>query len=217
MCQKAQDLFFCETCRNQMSPIEQPYCARCGHPGSRHSCPDCGEAPWDRALACDSMRQIALFEGVWREAIHRFKYDGMRCLADELSVVLTDWLDGAPVVWREVDAVVAVPGRLLRCWEIGFYHARELAVRVARHMQIPLLDPVRRLPGPSQMGLKREERLANAQRLYGLRSRAGIVAGKRILLIDDVVTTGATARAISALLKQAGASNVRMLALARSV
>ncbi len=217
VCGRAGELFFCQSCRETLGIIEPPCCVRCGLPGVRSSCPDCGEAPWDKSRPCDAMRQIAVYEGAWREAIHRFKYDGMRCLAGELGRMLTDWLDAAPVSWREVDVVVAVPGRLLRCWEIGFYHARELGARVAAHLERPLVDPVKRLVGPSQMGLSREERLLNAKRLYGLRRRPEVLVGRRVLLIDDVVTTGATAQAVSALLKHSGAAHVRMLALARSV
>ncbi len=217
VCERVGDLFFCRECRQTVAPLEPPFCTRCGRPDTRAACPDCGEAPWLRASACDAMRQAALYEGAWRSVIHRFKYDGMRVLADELAGYLTGWLDSAAVVWREVDCVTAVPGHFLRRWRLGFEHSRELAVRVARHLDAPLVSPLRRLPGRSQVGLSREERLTNARRIYALSRDADCVSGRRVLVVDDVVTTGATATAVSELLRSAGASGVRLLALARNV
>lgn len=163
------------------------------------------------------MRQVALYDGVWRAVIHCYKYDGMRVLADELGAYLTDWLDRAAVVWREVDCVAAVPGHFLRRWRLGFEHSRELAARVAGHLDVPLVSPLRRLPGRRQVGLSREERLKNARKIYTLSRDADTVSGRRVLVLDDVVTTGATATAVAELLRSAGASGVRLLALARNL
>ncbi len=163
------------------------------------------------------MREVAEFDGLWRTAIHKYKYEGMKCLTGELAGYLTSWLDAASVVWKEADCVVPIPGRFARGWELGYHHANELAVRVAMHLNIQILHPIKRLPGPSQKGLPRDERIANAPRLYALKKPSIDLSDKTVLLIDDVVTTGATAHAAAALLKSAGASKVRMLALARSV
>ncbi|MCC6484009.1 MAG: ComF family protein [Armatimonadetes bacterium] len=192
-------------------------CARCGRPEASRRCPDCGEAPWASARPCDSLRQTAIFEGALRRAIHRYKYDGMKCLADPLGEMLTAWLEGSSAKWREFDAVVAVPGSRARGWELGFHHSHELALRVARFLELPLLQPLRRLRGPGQMGLSRQQRLENAHRIYGARRNPPDIRGMRILLVDDVVTTGATADALAAKLKALEASSVRMLALARTV
>lgn len=217
LCGAPGPLFFCLACRESMVRIKPPYCARCGRPGSRSSCPDCGEVLLNRPEPCQAMREVAQYEGVWRDAIHRFKYDGMRCLAPELAGFLTEWLTCASYVWRQVDVVVPVPGRAGRGWELGFHHSHELARRVADWLDVPLAQPLRRLPGKSQMTLARAERLANAWKIYALRNQASRVSGMRVLLIDDVITTGATARAVASLLKGAGAAKVRMLALARNV
>jgi len=217
VCERPGPLFFCEECRQTITPVELPCCPRCGRPDTRAICPDCGEAPWLQASPCDAMRQVALYEGVWRSVIHRYKYDGMRVLADELGSYLTGWLDGAAVVWREVDCVAPVPSHFLRRWRLGFDHSRELAARVARHLGVPLVFPLKRLPGRSQVGLSRDERLENARKIYAAGPQAAAVSGRRVLVVDDVVTTGATATAVAALLRAAGASGVRLLALARNV
>ncbi|MEJ5297905.1 MAG: phosphoribosyltransferase family protein [Armatimonadota bacterium] len=217
VCERVGSLFFCEECRQTIMPVELPCCPHCGRPDTRSSCPDCGEAPWLRASACDAMRQVALFDSAWRAVIHCYKYDGMRVLADELGAYLTDWLDKASVVWREVDCVAAVPGHFLRRWRLGFEHSRELAARVAGHLDVPLVSPLRRLPGRRQVGLSREERLKNARKIYTLSRDADSVSGRRVLVVDDVVTTGATATAVAELLRSAGASGVRLLALARNL
>lgn len=216
VCEKPGPLFFCEDCQAEIRHIEPPYCSRCGYPGVSGSCPDCSLFAPQGGGQCDVLRQVGEYTGSLRVAIHRFKYEGMRCLAGELSQLLIHWIDSGSHVWRKSDLVVSVPGRWNRAWPLGYYHSHELARRVAAHLNLPLARPVVRLPGASQMRLAREERLLNAPRLYSLSSNRNHVAGKQVLIIDDVVTTGATAHAIADLLKRAGATRVRMLALARS-
>jgi len=218
VCKTVGDSFFCPECRDLITPIQAPSCSRCGYPGANLRCPHCGEAPWTKRDPCDAMRQVAVYEDVWRDAILEYKIRGMKCLADELGRSLTDWMDQASAVWRECDAVVAVPGLRIRGWELGFHHAEELAVRVARHMDLPLIHPLKRLPGPdlARQKLTREERMATAKTLYALRAGYGNLYGKRILVIDDIVTTGSTAHAVADQLKRGGAAKVRLLALART-
>lgn len=216
VCEKPGPLFFCEDCQAEIRRIESPYCARCGYPGVSGSCPDCSLFAQQGGGQCDVLRQVGEYTGTLRVSIHRFKYEGMRCLAGELAKLLVHWIDSGSHVWRKCDLLVSVPGRWNRAWPLGYYHSHELARRVAAHLNLPLVKPVERLPGASQMRLTREERLLNAARLYSLSSNRNLVAGKQVLMIDDVVTTGATAHAIAGLLKRAGATRVRMLALARS-
>lgn len=216
VCEKAGSEFFCQDCQSALQHIEAPYCPRCGYPGAIRDCPDCHLFAPQGGGQCDVLRQVGEYTGSLRVAIHRFKYEGMRCLAHPLSQLLVNWLEAGSHVWRKSDLVVSVPGRWNRAWPLGYYHSHELARRVADHLNLPLVRPVVRLPGSSQMRLTREERLLNAPRLYSLSGHSNLVAGKQVLIIDDVVTTGATAHAIAGLLKRSGAVKVRMLALARS-
>lgn len=217
ICGQGGETFLCHKCRAGIDLVEAPYCSRCGRPGVRTKCEDCGEAPWLSENPCDALRQVAVYDGVWREAIHHFKYDGMRPLAGVFGEYLRQWLEGASAPWHEVDAVVPVPGHFTRGWVLGFHHGHELAKQVAEVLDVPLVNPVVRLRGPSQMRLSREQRLQNARRIYRLSRKAAGVEGRHLLLVDDVVTTGATAGAVAELLKSAGARKVRMLALARNV
>jgi len=217
LCGNGGERFLCDACRAQFRLVDSPFCSRCGRPGGSLACPDCGEFSAPGARACDVMREVAIYEGAWRTALHRFKYDGMRCLAGEFTEYLNVWLDEAACSWREVDLVIPVPGRALRAWELGYHHGTLLARGVARHLGVPLVQPLERRPGASQMRLSREERLANAPRLYALRGDTAPLTGMRVLVVDDVVTTGATAHAVAACLKSAGAERVRLLALARNV
>lgn len=116
---------------------------------------------------------------------------------------------------RRVDCLAPVPMHWWKRWRRGFNQAERLGREVAKALSIPMVEALRR-PKPSrvQAGLASAARRKNALRSFAL-SNPGEVAGKRVLLVDDVITTGATATACARLLKRAGAEQVVLLALAR--
>ena len=149
------------------------------------------------------------YEGTLRELIHLFKYSGMRRLARPLA----DLLAAALPRDRQFDAVTAVPLHWRRRWQRGFNQSGLLARVIARQRGIPLIRALRRGAATRvQAGLSNAQRRENVAGAF--RARRG-VAGLRILLIDDVMTTGATAGACAAALKKAGARSVSLAALAR--
>ena len=174
--------------------------------------PDCA---FDRILVC------ATYEGRVEAAIHRFKYDRIRqewrtflpSLVEAFHVLDTT-SEGVPVHYL----VTWVPIGMLRFWTRGFNQAAILAQSLARTTgQTPIKCLTRRGSRKHQAHLNAKERLQNTKNVFqpipGLSSR---VQGKEVLLVDDVISTGATANECAKLLKHAGATKVTGIFLARS-
>ena len=188
--------FFCSSCR---TPFENSFpldeAGRCGMCRS-------GLRGFDAAYS------FGAYEGVLRNLIHLFKYGKVRTLAGPLSGLLAQAMPRDEVF----DATVPVPLFWLRRIKRGFNQSELLARGLARRTGIPVVNALGRVrPTPTQAGLSNSARRSNVSKAF----RARDVRGKRILLIDDVMTTGATAAACALALKQAGARRVALLTVAR--
>jgi ComF family protein len=163
------------------------------------------------ARGFDAAYCFGFHEGALRELIHLLKYGGMKPLAKPLG----EYLSRALPLDEGFDAVVAMPLHWRRRFERGFNQAALLAKQVARRRKIPVLDAVRRVRSTrTQTGLTNAKRRDNVSGAF--RPRRGCpVKGLRILLVDDVMTTGATGSACASVLKRAGAKSVTLLTLAR--
>jgi ComF family protein len=143
--------------------------------------------------------------------VHTFKYRGQRRLAPLLGGLMVEHLRQRPL---RTDLVVPVPLATRRRKERGYNQAELLAEHVAAAMDGQLrTDVLRRQERPPQQGLSAHERLAN---LSGALSAHGDIAG-RVILVDDVATTGATLAACAEALLAAGAQDVRALVFARDL
>ena len=151
------------------------------------------------------------YEGTLRELIHLFKYGRMKPLAGTLAGYLASALPRD----QQFDAVVPMPLHWRRRWQRGFNQSELLARRTARRCGIPMVNAVRRTRATAaQAGLSNARRRENVTGAFHVK-KPNTVEGRRILLIDDVMTTGATASACALALKRAGAGSVTLLALAR--
>jgi ComF family protein len=149
--------------------------------------------------------------------VQAFKFDGRRNLASLLAPMLRVAFAGS---WSrdECDLIVPVPLHGQRKRERGYNQSALLAARLARDMVLPWSEAAltRTRDTPPQVGLTDARRFENLRSAF--RSHhAGLVRGKRILLVDDVMTTGATVASASAALLEAGARSVSVLTVARSV
>ena len=207
VCRGVDAAWFCPACRAQVEKILPPLCDRCGRPLHRPECPYCRKLP----LTIDGIRAIAFFEGNLRRAIHAFKYEQRPELAGVLGQMLSDYLAAHSL---PVDVVTAVPLHAERERARGFNQALLLARALGARQNLPVWDRAltRVRATRSQVELDAAERHANVQDAFAAETR---VAGMRVLLIDDVCTTGATMDACTAALKQRGAKSVWGLALAR--
>lgn len=157
---------------------------------------------------------MCLFEGPVREAVHRLKYRGQRALAEPLGGLMADWWERRGA---EVDLIVPVPLHPKRLRERGYNQAALLAKVMARHVGRPLADDgvlVRVRHTRSQMELGEAQRRRNV--IGAFRADEVGVRGRRVLLVDDVCTTGATLEACTDALRAAGAVEVRAFTLART-
>ena len=152
----------------------------------------------------DGCAALLAYEGVGREVVARLKYRNARAavpwLADGMAA-----LAAGPVAAGGVDVVTWVPTTGARRRARGFDQGQVLARAVARRLGLPCRPLLRRLPGPPQTGANRADRLTGPR----LARRWGAsVAGRRVLLVDDVVTTGGTLVVAARLLRTAGADYV---------
>jgi ComF family protein len=159
----------------------------------------------------DAVYSFGSYDGPLRKLIHAFKYGRVESLAKPLSKFL---LRALPVE-EEFDLVLAVPMHWLKCIERGFNQAELLARPVAKRYGLKLANNLHRSRRTaSQASLNEVQRQKNLRDSFAVR-RAAELAKRRILLVDDVFTTGATLRAATAVLKAAGAARVCAVTLAR--
>jgi ComF family protein len=202
---------FCAVCGDAVDPVP-PGCARCGAPGPDPVCGACLAAP----PAFVRLRAAALFGGPLADAVHAFKYRDRPALARPLGA----WLARTAPPPRGI-AVVALPLARRRRLARGYDQALLLARAYASASRADGRQ-ARLLPGalrrvretPPQVGRTRAERLANVRGAF--RADPARVRGQDLLLVDDVVTTGATADAAAEALLAAGARSVEVLALGRA-
>jgi len=211
----------CRACWDALERVAQAGCQRCGWPfpaaaagrgAERPLCQRCRETH-DRFEAA---RAVLLYRdgGIARAAILLCKHGRRLGLLRQLAALLAAEAP-ADLMGRTWDAAVPVPLHWRRRWRRGFNQAEALALAVGRRHQLPVERRclVRVRPTPPQHGdaAARQRNVLNA---FVVR-RAERIAGKRLLLVDDVFTTGATANACAAALLAAGAAAVGVLTLAR--
>jgi ComF family protein len=160
----------------------------------------------------DAAYSYGSYEGALRELIHVYKYGRVQTLAKPLG----DLLAAALPREERFDAVTAVPLHWRRQWQRGFNQSELLARTMAARRGIPVLRALRRVRSTeSQAGLSNTRRRQNVDTAFACRRGARALEGKRVLLIDDVMTTGFTAAACARVLKRAGAAKVALLTVAR--
>ncbi|MBM4126065.1 MAG: ComF family protein [Nitrospira sp.] len=149
-----------------------------------------------------------------QDAICLFKYRGKVSLADPLARLMIDRLP--PL--EDIDLIIPVPLHAERLREREFNQSLLLADRIGRHLTIPVSGTalIRIAPAPPQTSLSRRERLNNLRGAFAV-PRPASIADKRILLIDDVLTTGTTVDVCAKTLRKAGSSHVFVLTLGRTV
>lgn len=208
----------CAGCWTRIGFIEKPYCERLGTPFAH----DMGGALLSPAAMADPpafqrARAAARYSDVARDLVHLLKY------GDRLDLVhpFGQWMARAgSELLAEADLLVPVPLHWTRLWQRRFNQSAALARVVSQIAAVPVADHVlmRTRATPPQIGLGRNERAKNLQGAFEVPKAARIeVKGKNIVLVDDVLTSGATANACARVLLRAGAMRVDVLVLARVV
>lgn len=208
----------CSKCWQSAGFIERPYCERLGTPFSYDSGgPLISPAAFADPPVFDRARSAMRFSDVARDLVHLLKY------GDRLDLVkpFANWMTRAgDELLGEADALVPVPLHWTRLFQRRFNQSAELARAIAKQKKIAAIDDVlvRVRATPPQVGLAREERAKNVHGAFAIEKNfRSKVKGKRIVLVDDVLTTGATANACARVLRRAGVGKVDVLTLARVV
>lgn len=161
--------------------------------------------------AFDAVLSFGEYEGVLRKLIHLFKYSRISPLAPRLGALMSRALPRD----ARFDLLVPMPLHWRRRWRRGFNQSELLARALSQRTGIPVVNAVRRRKStPAQAGLTGAQRRVNVTGAFAVKKRE-FVEGRNVLLVDDVLTTGATANACAAALKRAGAGRVTVLTLAR--
>jgi predicted amidophosphoribosyltransferase len=197
----------CEECRGALVRLSPPLCERCGSPGAWpvRRCAECS----GRRLAFARARSAIVYDERARTLVRSWKERGQRRFAAEAAVLVAEM-----VPTPEVDLLAHVPGDPERAWKRGDVPPRGLSLALSRLWEIETGELLRRPRAlPRQRGLSLADRRRNV--------RGTVVADgdspRRVCLVDDVYTSGATADACASALRRAGARYVEVITLARAV
>jgi ComF family protein len=209
---------FCPPCTDAIPFIHSPLCLRCGAPfpgteAEDHVCGECLATERPYAIA----RSVGRYEETLLKAIHFFKYRGRTGIGRTLGRIMADFAGGT---WdmKVFSLVMPVPLHRKRLQERGFNQAVILAREIANRFSLPLdfMTLRREVFTAPQVDLGREDRKKNVRGAFGVRMPEK-VAGRKILLVDDVYTTGSTLTECASALMRAHAEAVVVLTLARAV
>ncbi len=211
------DIMLCDDCRAKLPLIEWPVCPRCAAAvptagGVQLECSHCrgDNLRFGRTVALGS------YEGLLRQLIMRMKTDRSELLARTLIELAWRRL-GAELSALEIDVVAATPMHPWRRWKRGTNPPQAMADRLADKLNVPAAGRMLRLltdVGP-QVGLTRPGRFRNVHGQMAVRASYHLEAA-RVLLVDDILTTGATCSEAARVLRRAGAAEVSVFALART-
>jgi len=210
--------YVCSGCRAKVRFIEPPFCQRCGRPyegdiSTPFECANCREMEWH----FQSARSAVVARDPVLEVIHRYKYQRALWfepfLADLLARAATPSLAG-----QKGTMIVPVPLHPTKEREREFNQSERLARRLGAATGLPMNKGLLRriLPTRTQTQLTRQERLANVRNAFAMR-KGQALNGERIILVDDVFTTGATTSACARVLTAAGAGEVWVWTVARGI
>jgi len=218
-----QNLYYCPRCWSEIRLIERPFCSVCGKPHDKASgfaardsfpCADCREIkrrPYGRMYAA------TVYDGIAQDAIALFKYGSRQLLTGPLAALMIKFAE-REIDLAQYDVVVPVPLHRVRERERGFNQAEALARCFSERFRFFAVENclLRIRETPQQTLLRGDERRRNIKGAFALAQDPDF-RGKKVLLVDDVITTGATAEECARTLRRGGAERVDVLAVARTV
>jgi len=210
--------YICDVCRNDIHYITPPFCERCGlsFEGAITTIFECSNCR-DHKLHFSYARAVVVFRDGMLDLIHKYKYNRALWFEPFLAGLLVNAAKPhlSSDEWQYIVPVPLYPAKLR---EREFNQAERLANHLSAATQIPIHNRLLRrvLPTRTQTLLTREERIANVRKAFAIRPGVSL-NGERLVLIDDVLTTGATTSACARVLLAAGASAVCVWTVARGI
>ncbi|NLG84688.1 MAG: ComF family protein [Firmicutes bacterium] len=207
-------LAFCPTCLSRLPFLTPPLCSRCGRllrlATRREICPECER----ERLFFSRARAVCLYDGPARAYLQEVKIRRSLVLARALAGLLARYAREESGLFRAYAVIVPVPLHRERETERGFNQAAVMATAVGEALRRPVLDGIliRTRPTEAQRRLDRRERRENVQGAFRVTMPAAL-AGRRILLLDDILTTGYTASECARAMLRAGAVEIGVLTL----
>lgn len=198
----------CDTCVQELPRLSRPFCEICAQPGAAGTCDWCLEI----GPAISGLRAPFLMEGSVRRAVHSLKYRGVRAATPELASLMAQYLESQRIPG---DVLVPVPLHRRRLRNRGYNQASLLARELGKLTGLTVMENLleRTSDSPPQIeATSRAERRSNVEGIFRCMGQA---SGFKVLLIDDVATTGSTLQACAVALRDAGAESVWGLTLAR--
>ncbi len=206
---KAKDVL-CPDCRDRTAVITDDYCTKCGTPLKESFCQSCAEHDYVFSFS----RSVYQYGDVIQALIHELKYQGFNSPAKFLAEGMQSYTKDNHE-YAGYDLVMSVPLHRVRKRERGYNQSELIARKLARSLDIPYSEPVqRKYYTQSQTLLSSEERKHNLKDAFRARKN---LQGKKIILVDDVFTTGSTVNEISKTLREAGASKIAVITASRAV
>ncbi len=208
-----QNGYLCDEClANKTTPLKPPWCDRCGLPAKAGGqCAFCRDHP----PAFAGLRTAYAFEGALREAVLSLKYRGLRAAGEELGDLLARFVVDHPL---PVDVIVPVPLHPRRLKERGYNQAEVIARPLGEAASLAVTPAALQRTVWTEPQARMGDRTHRARNVNGaFAARAELVAGRRVAVVDDVCTTGATLNACADALTAAGAVSVWGLTLAREL
>jgi len=209
--------YLCQRCEAKAMRIVAPFCQQCSEPfegaiSTVFTCANCAH----RTIYFDAAVAAYRGRGIVRQIIHDFKYGRQIHLRHLVARWLCAAFDDERLRGREFDMIVPVPLHPARQRERGFNQANLLAELLTAQISIPSKPVLKRVRyTTTQTALDRAERMENLHNAFRLRRNAN-VRGLRVLLIDDVLTTGSTLSECARILKRSGAISVHAATAARA-
>jgi ComF family protein len=212
---------FCSTCFNKIEVIHPPYCSICGisYPQADENF-ICGHCLNEKSKGKLIFRAIGKYDGVLKEAIHIFKYKKRK----KLGMILAKFFIKNALENEEIkrniiltsDAIIPVPLHKSRLREREYNQSEILANELSKYTGLPVVPNwlVRVKHTLPQSTLSKEQRERNVKGVFSVKQNMNI---KRIILVDDIITTGATAKECANVLFSVGVEEIKVLALSRAM
>lgn len=210
------EVLICPDCASKIRKNIPPFCTRCGRHLEKKNlnkniCPACLKTPlhFDRAFS------PCIYEGVIQDLIHQFKYNNKQFLGPVLAKLMNEFIREYGISLDFIDQIIPIPLNSTRMREREFNQSEILSRHVAEELKKDVFKDllIRSRNTLTQTGLKNNQRLENVKGSFRVMNKE-LVKGRNVLLIDDVLTTGATASEAAYTLKSAGTNIVFVLTLA---